>query len=335
MTRTAELPVDRLPLLRVDRLSVRFPLRTSGFGRGRRFLDAVRDVSLHVDRGETLGLVGESGSGKTTIGRAILRLVPIADGSIHVDDIDVGRADASDLRRLRSQAQVVFQDPYSSLNPVMTVGAALAESLRHHGMASRDGARDAAAALLARVGLPAEYLDRYPQEFSGGQRQRIAIARALAPQPRLLVCDEPVSALDVSTQAQVVNLFADLKTDLGVAMLFIAHDLSVVRHLSDRIAVLYLGRLVEIGRAAQVCDEPAHPYTRALLASVPDPNPVRQRARRLERSAASAPGSSTRHATGCPFQDRCPHVMDVCRSVMPPVVSLPDGGAVACHLHLP
>lgn len=323
------------PILEVDSLHVRFPLRRGILGRGPRFLNAVTDVTLDIAPGETLGLVGESGSGKTTIGRAILRLVPPTSGAVRVDGIDVATANGPALRRMRSEVQVVFQDPYSSLNPSLTVGSALIESVRQHRKLSADEARSEAAKLLEQVGLTGSHLDRYPQQFSGGQRQRIAIARALAPRPRLLVCDEPVSALDVSTQAQVVNLLGDLQHDLGLALLFVAHDLTVVRHLSNRIAVMYLGRLVEIGPADRVYDKPAHPYTQALLASVPDPNPVRQRARRAERDADARSGSAAgirRDLPGCPFQTRCPHVMDVCRVAMPPMASTVDGVKVACHL---
>lgn len=321
------------PLLEVDHLSVRFQLRRGLFGSGPRHLDAVRDVTFDVGDAETVGLVGESGSGKSTIGRAILRLVEPSAGTVRVAGVDVPAASGPQLRELRRDVQVVFQDPYSSLNPTMTVGSALVESLRHHRELDRGGARRQAAELLERVGLSARHLDRYPQEFSGGQRQRIAIARALAPEPRLVVCDEPVSALDVSTQAQVVNLFEDLQESLGVSLLFIAHDLAVVRHLSHRIAVLYLGKLVEIGPADRVYDSPAHPYTETLLASVPEPNPQRQRVRRAERAESATKASAgDRDAPGCPFQHRCPHVMDICRSEMPALTPVDGGGAVACHL---
>lgn len=323
------------PILEVDSLNVRFPLRRGILGRGPRFFDAVTNVSFNIAPGETLGLVGESGSGKTTIGRAILRLVRPTDGAVRVDGVDVSTAKGPALRRMRSDVQVVFQDPYSSLNPSLTVGSALTESLQQHRDLSADEARNEATKLLEQVGLNRSHLDRYPQQFSGGQRQRIAIARALAPNPRLLVCDEPVSALDVSTQAQVVNLLGDLQHDLGLALLFVAHDLTVVRHLSNRIAVMYLGRLVEIGPAARVYDKPVHPYTKALLASVPDPNPIRQRARRSEREAvanSSTAAGIRRDLPGCSFQTRCPHVMEVCRTEVPPMASTIGGVEVACHL---
>ena len=322
-----------MPLLDVSALEVTYQPRGSLFRRRQAFR-AVRGVDLAVSEGETLGLVGESGSGKSTIGRAILRLVRPSAGAIEFDGIDVPAAGGSDLKRLHREVQVVFQDPYSSLNPSMLVGQALEEPLGFHlGLDDRQ-AGEAAEELLRQVGLPRDSGRRYPHEFSGGQRQRIAIARAIAARPRLVVCDEPVSALDVSTQGQIINLLQQLQADYGLAYLFIAHDLAVVRHISTRIAVLYAGRLMEVGPADRVYDEPAHPYTAALLTAIPVPDPVeqaRRRRRRAELGARVATGEIPE--PGCPFAPRCPHVMDVCWEVTPPLLEVDGGRLSACHLH--
>jgi peptide/nickel transport system ATP-binding protein len=318
------------PLLDVRDLNVTFGsvgLR----GRGR-VLRAVTDVSLQIAPGETLGLVGESGSGKSTTGNAILRLVPIVGGEVRLDGRNVAEARGKELRQLRRQMQMVFQDPYSSLDPSSTVGASVAEPLQvHEGLSARDAARRVGE-LLELVGLPAGHASRYPYEFSGGQRQRIAIARALALNPKLIVCDEAVSALDVSTQNQVINLLEDLRDQFGLSYLFIAHNLAVVRHISHRVAVMYLGRLVEQGPSERLYQHPAHPYTQALLAAIPVPDPTgpkRKRARLLLQGDLPDPANPP---VGCPFNTRCPYVMDVCRESMPAMTPVEGGGEVACHL---
>jgi ABC-type oligopeptide transport system ATPase subunit len=269
------------PLLEVDRLTVDY--RT-----GRRTNRAVVDVSFEIGVGETLGLVGESGSGKTTIGMAILGLVPISSGAIRFDGRDIGRLNARERRELGSQRQVIFQDPYSSLDPTRTIGYTLAEPYLLAPKATRADASERVASLLTRVGLAPDAAGRYPAQFSGGQRQRIAIARALMLSPRLVVCDEPVSALDLSIQAEVMNLLAELQRELGLSLLFISHDLSVVRHISHRLIVLEHGEVVEKGDAQAVYANPQHPYTRALLAAAPVPDPAEQRARREARLASAA-----------------------------------------------
>ncbi|MDG2114938.1 MAG: ATP-binding cassette domain-containing protein [Actinomycetota bacterium] len=324
-------------LLEIDDLTIVFP-----GGRGalpwQKLPDvrAVQNVSFWIDEGETLGLVGESGSGKTTVGRAVLRFLKPADGSIRLGDFavtDFGRAVPKPYRKA---VQVVFQDPVGSLNPSMLVGDIIGEPLSIHFGMKGDARRARAGELLEQVGLQSHHLDRYPYEFSGGQRQRIAIARALATEPDLLVLDEPVSALDVSTQSQVINLLEKLQRETGAAYLFIAHDLAVVRHVCQRIAVMYHSRIVETGASDDVCENPTHPYTELLLASIPDPDPVVQhvkseRRRALTRGIAGASGRAP--TDSCPFAERCPHVMDICHTTFPEPVPTTMGGEVACHLH--
>jgi peptide/nickel transport system ATP-binding protein len=317
-------------LIDASGLSVRFKLGRSGFG-PRRTLTAVNDVSLTVGHGETVGLVGESGSGKSTTGRAILRLVPLAGGSVEVDGQDISTLSGRELRRVRRDMQMVFQDPYSSLDPSMTVGESIAEPLRVHG-GPRGGAGSARVEeLLDSVGLARQHATRYPHEFSGGQRQRVAIARAIALNPRFLVCDEAVSALDVSTQSQVINLLEDLRQSHSLSYLFISHDLTVVQHIADRVAVMYLGRIVETGPSDRIFDQPAHPYTVALRDASPLPDPRRQRARTRMVISGDLPDPAN-PPKGCPFSSRCPHVMDVCRMTMPAARPAPGGGTVSCHL---
>ncbi|GGN20487.1 oligopeptide/dipeptide ABC transporter ATP-binding protein [Streptomyces fuscichromogenes] len=292
---------------------------------------AVRGVDLTVGRGETVGLVGESGSGKSTIGSAVLGLVPATGGGIEFDGADITHATRTDRRLLARRMQVVFQDPYGSMNPAHTVGDTLAEALRHNLGLPADEIHERVLRALDDVGLPPGAAHRYPAAFSGGQRQRIAIARALVMEPDFIVCDEAVSALDLSVQAQVLNLLARLKRDRGLSYLFISHDLAVVRYLSDTIVVLYAGRVVERGPAALVADHPSHPYTRALLAAAPVPDPIAQRRRQAERRLTSTAGTTSgRVSAGCAFAPRCPFAQETCWSDQPELVEH-DGVSVACH----
>ncbi|MEX2465416.1 MAG: oligopeptide/dipeptide ABC transporter ATP-binding protein [Gemmatimonadota bacterium] len=319
------------PLLRVRGLETRFPVRKGALGRTVAYLKAVDGVDLDIARGQTLGLVGESGCGKSTTGRSILRLVEPNAGEIFFDGEDVRALDRAGLRRYRRRAQIVFQDPYGSLNPRVSVGAMLEEALRVHGL-GRPNRRDRVVELLERVGLRAEHVDRYPHEFSGGQRQRVGIARALSVEPELLVLDEPVSALDVSVQAQVVNLLQDLQRDLGLTYLFIAHDLALVEHVSDRVAVMYLGRIVESAPARELYRHPRHPYTRALLSAVPRPDPAGREQRRRIVLTGDVP-SPISPPDGCPFHPRCPHPDKdaTCRSLVPGLEQKAPGHRAACH----
>jgi len=319
-----------MPLLEIDRLRVHFPVRHGFLDRHAGVVKAVDGVSLTVDAGEALGLVGESGCGKSTLGRAIVRLVEPTGGVIRVEGEAWTGLPAEAMRQRRRRVQMVFQDPYGSLDPRMTVGEAIGEALDIHGLvADRAGRTARIAELLESVGLRPEHAGRYPHAFSGGQRQRVGIARALAVEPRLLICDEPVSALDVSVQAQVVNLLRDLQRQRGLAYLFISHDLAVVAHLCQRVAVMYLGRIVEIGSADAVCSSPAHPYTRALLSAVPalhaEGRPPRQKLGGDTPTPLNPP-------VGCPFHPRCPLAVGRCRSEVPALVQQADGRAVACHL---
>ncbi|MCU1504711.1 MAG: peptide transporter ATPase [Ilumatobacteraceae bacterium] len=318
-------------VLEVDQLTVTFKIRTRPF-RPKQQVTAVNQATFSIARGETLSLVGESGSGKSSTGRGILRLVPLAGGSVRLSGVDVSQLSTAELRKQRRHMQMIFQDPYSSLDPSAQVRDSIGEPLKVHEHLGGQQLTARVAELLDRVGLPAHYMSRYPYEFSGGQRQRVAIARAIALQPRLVICDEAVSALDVSTQNQVINLLEKLQDEEGLSYLFIAHDLGVVRHISDRVAVMYLGRIVEVGPAERVFESPAHPYTVALLSASPVPNPVIQRTRKRIILAGDLPDPSD-PPSGCPFTTRCPEVMEICTQVMPPAVEVAGGGHVLCHLY--
>jgi oligopeptide/dipeptide ABC transporter ATP-binding protein len=306
-----------------------FPIRSGFFSRVTANLKAVDGVTFWIHRGETLGLVGESGSGKSTTGRAVLRLLEPTAGDVRFDGEDVMAMERDELQKLRRRAQIIFQDPYASLNPRMTVGDTIREVLKVHDLARGDAADRRVRELLDRVGLSHSHANRYPHEFSGGQRQRIGIARALSVEPDFIVCDEPVSALDVSVQAQVVNLLDQLQKELGLAYLFIAHDLSVVEHVSDRVAVMYLGRIVEVADADVLNRDPKHPYTRALLSAIPVPEPGRKRERIVLPGDVPSPIDPP---SGCPFHPRCPHPLkdEECTRVVPPLAEKAPGQFAAC-----
>jgi len=320
-------------VLKVEDLKVHFPVTAGLIKRQVGTVKAVDGISFAVERGQTLGLVGESGCGKSTTGLAILRMLDITSGKVEFEGEDISAYDRGRMRPIRRKMQMVYQDPYGSLNPRMKVADIVGEPLVVHGLADdQDKYRARVADLLRMVGLLPDMAERYPHEFSGGQRQRIGIARALALEPTLIICDEPVSALDVSIQAQVVNLFMELQDRLGLTYIFIAHDLSVVRHISDRIAVMYLGRIVEVATRDQLYKDPLHPYTKALLAAVPIADPEIEAERAQQVLVGEIP-SALRPPPGCRFHTRCPMAMEVCRSMDPRMRDMPDGRAVACHLY--
>ncbi|HJS38493.1 MAG TPA: dipeptide ABC transporter ATP-binding protein [Burkholderiales bacterium] len=320
------------PLLEVHDLVMHFPVGGGMFAKPVGVVRAVDGVSFSLRKGETLGLVGESGCGKTTTGRCILQLERPTGGRIVFEGIDMVSLDAAALRAVRRRVQVIFQDPYSSLNPRMTVGQILAEPLKVHRLVPDKGERELRVSeLLVQVGLLPQHAGRYPHQLSGGQRQRVGIARALAMDPALIVCDEPVSALDVSIQAQIINLLEELQERLGLTYLFIAHDLSVVRHISDRVAVMYLGKIVELADRNALYEEPLHPYTRALLSAVPIPDPKLEAKRERTVLRGEVP-SPLNPPSGCVFHPRCPIAVDRCSAEVPPLREIRPGHWAACHL---
>ncbi|MCK5407294.1 MAG: ABC transporter ATP-binding protein [Candidatus Krumholzibacteria bacterium] len=316
-------------LLEVKDLRKHFPIRRGFFSRVVGNVLAVDGVSFELYRGETLGLVGESGCGKTTLARVILRLLEATGGEVVFDDIPIFSLDKKKLRRIRKRMQIIFQDPYGSLNPRLTVGSMIGEAIRIHKLAEGDAVRERVVQLLERVGIPAEYMSRYPHEFSGGQRQRVGIARALAVAPDFIIADEPVSALDVSIQAQIINLLKDLQEDLGLTFLFIAHDLGVVEYISDRVAVMYLGKIVELTESDRLYSGAKHPYTQALLSAIPSLDPTRKSKRMLLPGDVPSPADVPK---GCAFHTRCPSAMQICREKTPELKEVDKGHRVSCWL---
>jgi len=325
MTTTAPSP----PLLQVANLIKHFPVRKGVFSQLSGHVHAVDDISFSIAQGETLGLVGESGCGKSTTGKLILRLIEPTSGAVSWRGRRIDRLSAAAMRPLRRELQAVFQDPYSSLNPRMRAADIVAEPIRNFESISPKEVQERVASLLDKVGLRRDQMVKYPYEFSGGQRQRLGIARALAPRPRLIVCDEPVSALDVSVQAQVINLLMDLQNELGISYLFVAHDLAVVEHISHRVAVMYLGKIVELTDKRSLFTDPQHPYTEALLSAVPVPDPKIQRKRVILSGDVPSPINPP---SGCRFHTRCPYAFDRCRVDEPPLKEVRPGHWAACHL---
>ncbi len=319
-------------LLEVKNLKKHFPIYGGLMGNKVEYLKAVDGVSFQIRRGETLGLVGESGCGKSTIGRTIIRLYDVTDGEIVYDGTELGRLSQKEIRPYRKRMQMIFQDPYASLNSRMTVGDIIGESLDIHGLAQGPERQQRIYELLDRVGLVKDHANRYPHEFSGGQRQRIGIARSLAVSPDFIICDEPISALDVSIQAQVVNMLEDLQKEFGLTYLFIAHDLSMVKHISDRIGVMYLGKLVELSSAEELYEKPNHPYTQALLSAIPIPDPAVAKANQRIVLQGDVP-SPLNPPSGCRFRTRCRHAMDICAQAEPELIDVGGGHMSACHLN--
>ncbi|PRX04705.1 UNVERIFIED_ORG: peptide/nickel transport system ATP-binding protein/oligopeptide transport system ATP-binding protein [Martelella mediterranea] len=321
-------------VLKAEGLGKTFPGRSGLASAGRsKGVRAVDDVSLSMNAGETLAVVGESGCGKSTLGRLLLRLIEPTEGEVSIDGTDVSSLSGGEMRQFRRHAQMVFQDPFGSLSPRRTIARIISEPMESFGTeATARARRERVAELLTQVGLPTAVMDRKPRHFSGGQRQRICIARAISVSPRVIIADEPVSALDVSVQAQIINLLQDLQEDSGFAMLFIAHDLAVVRHIADRVAVMYLGRIVEIGSKDQIYTAPQHPYTQALLSAVPEASPTRRRKRIVLGGDVPSP---VKVPSGCSFHPRCPIAQDICRTTRPALAHKNGGSEVACHFAAP
>ena len=316
-------------LIEIKDLKKYFPITGGLLKRTIGHVKAVDGISLQIHRGETLGLVGESGCGKSTLGRCILRLIEPTEGSVLFHGEDLTGLNARQMRQKREKLQIIFQDPYASLNPKMTVGDIVGEPLKIHNKTSREKIKEKTIELLQLVGMQESAVDRYPHEFSGGQRQRIGIARALALEPELVICDEPVSALDVSVRSQVLNLMNDLKRELGLTFLFISHDLSVVKHISDRVAVMYLGQIIEIAPKDELYENPSHPYTKALLSAIPIPDPTIERERIILEGDVPSPANPP---SGCHFRPRCAYACERCSQEQPPMENIGNDHYVACHL---
>ena len=317
-------------VLRVEHLKKYFPIATDFFGRPTAYLRAVDDISFTLERGKTIGIVGESGCGKTTLGRTILKLYDITDGEIYFEGNNITGLSKSAMKKYRTDMQLIFQDPYSSLSPRMTVGNIIGEAVRQHHIVPKDEVHDYVLDIMKKCGLRPQFYDRYPHEFSGGQRQRICIARALAVKPKLVICDEPVSALDVSIQAQIINLLKELQTTMGLTYIFISHDLSVVKYITDRIMVMYLGNMMEMGDTAGIFRNPLHPYTQALFSAVPVPDPDVKMKRIILEGDIPSPANPP---SGCKFHTRCSKCMGVCAAKAPRYVEAEAGHFVACHLY--
>lgn len=326
----AENTANSEPLLEVKNLKKYFPVETNFFGKPTKFLKAVDGISFTLYKGKTLGIVGESGCGKSTMGRSLLRLYDGVEGELIFDGQDVAKISNREFDKLRPNMQMIFQDPYASLSPRLTVGEIIGESARQHGLVDRAGFHDYVLNVMDMCGLQPHYFERYPHEFSGGQRQRICIARALALKPRLVVCDEPVSALDVSIQAQVINMLIDLREKLGLTYIFISHDLSVVKHISDDVGVMYLGNIVEYGSKESIFGNTLHPYTKALFSAVPVPNPHVKMNRIMLKGDIPSPVNPPK---GCKFHTRCEHCMEICERIAPEYREVEAGHFCACHLY--
>lgn len=317
-------------LMEVKNLKKYFPVASSGFFQKSNYVQAVDDVTFDIFKGETLGIVGESGCGKSTMGRLLVTLLDSTSGEILFEGKEVNSIRKNNRKDISKNIQIIFQDPYASLNPRMTIGDIIREPMKINGIASGDELEKKLDILLKQVGLAPYHKDRYPHEFSGGQRQRVGIARAISVNPKLIVCDEAVSALDVSIQAQILNLLSDLQKDLGFTYLFIAHGLNVVKHISDRVGVMYLGKLVEIATVDKLYSTPMHPYTQALLSAIPIPNPEKKKERIILTGDVPSPINPP---SGCRFHTRCPQCMDICKQSEPSLVELETGHNVACHLY--
>ena len=324
------LPPDPEALLEVRNLKKYFSAGENFFGKTIRYLKAVDDVSFKIKAGTTLGIVGESGCGKTTLGRTILRLHQSTSGEIYFNGVDINKLTTKELNALRPSMQIIFQDPYSSLSPRMPIGEIIGEAVLEHGLVPKEGLKSYVLDIMKKCGLPYHYYERYPHEFSGGQRQRICIATALALQPKFVVCDEPVSALDVSIQAQIINLLRDLQKEMGLTYIFISHDLSVVEHISDYVGVMYLGSMVEYGSTDDIFENPMHPYTEALFSAVPVPDPNMKMNRIILTGDIPSPINAPK---GCKFHTRCGKCMEICKEVAPKFKDYGNGHMVACHLY--